>query len=509
MDSLQSMGMDAMSPMEIPLGDTLNWSDYGYADYADFYPHGNYGKMNYIQAIYTFFIWETWVSIQGMVTKELLYPTILYTISVACIAVALNTEERYRAAWVAASVAIGAVILQHLGDMDFIYVVKDTLIRLIIIHNMGAVVMILWEKFCLTEEQKMLSWGKRAIATYKIMWNSRFVKTSRPAPVFHLLKAEEELRKAALRAIAEEDDSEKLDDNSVLADQTDDSCSNGLLHIRRVCNGARQAGQWVWSCVSLPVIRLWNWISPRNRWIMQTITTVLIVWVLDRATDHVSQVVVGFDWEDVGPHKTVFFRRLNEVTRHEVIVRSFFAFQTVWGPYSFYTQIHSIIALFFVALHIDEPEEWPPVFGDIRQAWSLRRLWSKFWDRLIYRAVNGLGEMFMTAVGFGQRPFRGMKRWVLNGLVFAISGIFHAGTDYIAGLECSWMWEFWWWNMNFVGIVGETALLYFIRAYFPHFYDKMSGKAGKAIGFLWVFAWLFWSAPKSHFMAMQCMPENR
>ncbi|KAK1984170.1 hypothetical protein LZ30DRAFT_586835 [Colletotrichum cereale] len=495
--------------MDNPWDDTLNWTSYGYADYADYYPHGNYGKMDYIEALYTFFVWETWLSIQTMASKELLYPAALYALSVACIAIALNVRERYRAAWVAASLAIGAAILRYVSNMDFVYVVKDTLIRLIIIHNMGAVVMILWEKFCLTEEQKKLPWGRRAIATYKIMWNSRFVKTSRPAPVFHLMKAEEELRKAAACPTTDEDEPEGLDDDAVFAGNPGGNYNNGFLHIRKACNGARRVGHWAWGCVSSPVTRLWNWTGPRNRWIMKTIATVITVWVLDRAVDHIDQVGVRFDWEDADPHKTVFFRRLHEVTSREIVVRSFFAFQTVWGPYAFYTEIHSTIALFFVALRIDEPEEWPPVFGDIRQAWNLRRLWSKYWDRLIYRPVNGLGEMFMTGVGLGQRPFRGKKRWLLNGLVFAISGIFHATTDYFSGFYCNYLWEMWWWNINFVGIVGETALLYFVQTYFPRFYDKTSGRVGKTIGFIWVFVWLFWASPKSGFRAMQCMPMNR
>ncbi|KAK2049738.1 hypothetical protein LZ31DRAFT_456609 [Colletotrichum somersetense] len=507
--------------MDTPLGDTLNWSDYGhanyselyyhdnytsdyfgYADYSEHYRHGNYGKMGYIEAIYTFLVWETWVTMQDMMTKELLYPTFLYTFSVACIAIALNVRERYRAAWVVASAAIGVPILQCLSEIDLAYTYKDTLIKMIIVHNMGAAVMILWEKFCLTEDQKKLPWRQRALATYKIMWNSRFVKTSRPAPVFHLLKAEEELEKAALHAAPGEEDSEALDE------YVDDNCSNGFPQIKNARNGVRQVGHWVWNSVSLPVVRLWNWSGHRNRWIMKTIATLSTVWLLDRVNDQL-QLVVGADWEDIYPsHKTVFFRRLNEVDLHEVIVRLNFAFQSIWAPYAFYTEVHTMIALFFVTLRIDEPEEWPPVFGDIRQAWNLRRLWSKFWDRLIYRPVNGIGEMLMTAVGLGQRPFRGRKRWVLNGLVFFISGVFHAATDYIAGVHCAYMWEMWWWNMNFVAIAGETTLLYFIRAYFPRFYERMSGKAGKTIGFLWVYLWFFWSVPKQHFPAMQCLPQH-
>ncbi|KAK2054368.1 hypothetical protein LY76DRAFT_580142 [Colletotrichum caudatum] len=507
MEFMQGMDtLGAMTPTETPLGDASNWSDHGHANYSELSHHGNYYAMGYVEAIYTWLVWETWITVQDLLTKELLYPTFLYTFSVACIAIALNVGERWRAAWVVASAAIGVPILRCLSEIDLAYTYKDTLIKMIIVHNMGAAVMILWEKFCLTEEQKELPWRRRALATYKIMWNSRFVKTSRPAPVFHLLKAEEELGKAALHATPDEGGSEELDEHAVVDD--DEYSKNGFLQIRNARNGVRQVGHWVWDGVSRPVVRLWDWSGHRNRWIIKTTATVLAVWLLDRVNDNL-QLVVGADWEDVyPPHKTVFFRRLGEVGLHEFVVRLNFAFQSIWAPYAFYTEIHTTIALFFVALRIDEPEEWPPVFGDIRQAWNLRRLWSKFWDRLIYRPVNGMGEMLMTAAGLGQRPFRGRKRWVLNGLVFFISGVFHAATDYIAGVHCAYMWEMWWWNMNFVGIAGETALLYLIRARFPRFYERMSGRAGKTIGFLWVYLWFFWSVPKQHFPAMQCLPQQ-
>ncbi|GKT86156.1 toxin biosynthesis protein [Colletotrichum tofieldiae] len=500
--------METMNPMDVPWEEAWNWTNDDFDNYTGYYSYSNYGDMGYMEALYTFFIWETWISIKKMASKNLLYPAFLYTLSVACIAIAINARERYRAAWVTASIAIGAAIIQYISKTDFVYVIKDTMVRLVIIHNLGSVVMILWEKFCLTEEQKRLPWGQRAIATYKIMWNSRFVNTSRPAPVFHLLKADEERQKAVLCATIEKDEAEELNNNIAPAEQADHQ-NEIFPYTGKAWNAARQVSHRTWGCISWPVARLWNWFSPRTRWIVKTTGIVTAVWVSDRVIDQIAQVVIVFDWDDVELHKIYFFRRLHEVTSREIVIRCFFAFQAVWSAYAFYTMIHSTIAIFFVALRIDEPEEWPSVFGDIRQAWNLRRFWSKYWDRLIYRAVNGLGEMFMTVIGLGPRPFRGKKRWLLNGLVFAISGIFHALTDYFSGIHCSYMWELWWWNMNFVGIVGETALLYSIQACFPRLYYKMSGKTGKAVGFLWVFAWLFWASPKNQFTAMHCLPENR
>ncbi|GKT46362.1 acetyltransferase aurG [Colletotrichum spaethianum] len=509
MESVQGMeAVGALNPMEFQWDDTWNSTQYDFNNYTDYYSYNNYGNMGSLEALYTFFVWETWISIKILVSKKLIYPVFLYTLSVACIAIALNVRECYRAAWVTTSIAIGVAIIQSITETDFVYVVKDTMVRLILVHNMGAVVMILWEKFCLTEEQKRLPWGRRAIATYKIMWNSRFVNTSRPAPIFHLLKADEERQNIILCAATEMDNDKELNNNTALVDRHDDH-NGDLPYIKATWNGACEVGHRAWDYASWPFACLWKWLSPRNRWIITTIAIVTIVWVLDRIIDQIAQVTIGFNWDDVELHKIHFFRRLNEVTSREVVIRCFFAFQAVWGAYAFYTMIHSSIAIFFVVLHIDEPEEWPPVFGDIRQAWNLRRFWSKYWDRLIYRAVNGFGEMFMTTIGLGQRPFRGKKRWLLNGLVFAISGIFHGFTDYFSGIHCSYMWEIWWWNMNFVGIVGETALLYCLQTYFPRFYHKMSGKAGKTLGFVWVFAWLFWAAPKNQFTAMHCLPQNR
>ncbi|KAJ0158999.1 hypothetical protein CTA2_10500 [Colletotrichum tanaceti] len=498
------------------------WSDYDMAMYADlYYPQHDYGEMSYGRALYTFFVWETWMSVRQIFTRELLRPVLLYALSVGCIAAALNVRgRRHRAAWVAASVAVGAVIVEYVARTDFVYVVKDTLVRLVVIHNLGAVVMILWERFCLTDEQRRLPWARRAVATYKIMWNSRFVNTARPAPVFHLLKAEEERQREILRtdtttatADGEENKVVNQDGNS---DDPNDDKDDG--YFKKAWKTTRQVAQASWRRTLQPVSRLWNALTPKQRWIARTVAKITVVWALDRVLDQLADVYIDFDWWDIQLHKRSFVRRVREVSGREVVIRCYFAFQAVWGAFAFYTVVHSAMAVFFVGVvGIDEPDEWPPVFGDVRQAWNLRRFWSKYWDRLIYRAVNGLGEMLLTAVGLGGgggggdggRPFRGRKRWLLNGLVFAISGVFHGFTDYFSGIRCSYAWEFWWWTANFAAVVAETALLHAVRTYFPRFYHRMSGRPGKALGFLWVFAWLFWAYPKSQFTTMHCLPDNR
>ncbi|WYZ37959.1 hypothetical protein EsH8_II_001465 [Colletotrichum jinshuiense] len=482
---------------------SLNMSSYYYPDMDPFFTTVDEPR-GFFATIARWLSWEYRMQMRSPTPKDFAYPSFIYLLSIACIATALNVKERYRAALVTASVAIGIEICRYLSGLEFVYAAKDTLIKIVIIHNTGAIIMILWEKFCLTEEQKSLSWKKRAIATYKIMWNSRFVNTARPAPVYHLQKAaEESKRAAALAAVAVETAKNTMDNDK-------NGIDNDKLENSKVLNNASEFAKIIktWHNMRQLSSRSWNSIKPRWRFVIRTFGIIVAIWYLELLKDHLWHNYVWFNWSDVIPEKRIYFRRLlrNEVDLRETGIRAYFAFEGVWGAYSWYTRWHYTCALFFVAIGIDEPEEWPPTFGDIRQAWNLRRFWSKYFDRLIYRSVNGLGEIFMAVIGMGPRPYRGKKRWLLNGLVFAISGFFHAATDVLAGIHCGFWWELWWWLAQFVAVASESAFLYSVMTYFPRFYNMMSGKTGKAIGFFWVFMWLFYSIPKNQYVSIWCMP---
>ncbi|KAK8044993.1 hypothetical protein PG993_005017 [Apiospora rasikravindrae] len=47
------------------------------------------------------------------------------------------------------------------------------------------------------------------------------------------------------------------------------------------------------------------------------------------------------------------------------------------------TGVHDLAALLCVSLlRWDQPRDWPPLFGDITEAYSLRRFWGVYWHRL-------------------------------------------------------------------------------------------------------------------------------
>jgi hypothetical protein len=161
-----------------------------------------------------------------------------------------------------------------------------------------------------------------------------------------------------------------------------------------------------------------------------------------------------------------------------------------------------------VGLHLDEPHEWPPLFGDIRQAYSLRRYWVKFYDRLIYRTMSAYGKLILRTLGLGgngSQKDKAWQRWLLNGLLFFQSGIVHAQSEYWCGNRCGYWPEVAWWFLHFYGIMLEMAVQETLQRLCPRFYHKVAGSwYGKVIGFMWVIAFLGWSAPKYSFKVNDC-----
>lgn len=221
------------------------------------------------------------------------------------------------------------------------------------------------------------------------------------------------------------------------------------------------------------------------------------------------------------------------VNSREVLIRCYEAFEAFWSPYAVFTILHSLASVLFVCvLFIDEPHEWPPLFGDVRQAYSMRRFWAKYFDRVIYRTLLGwatsIVDVVEMALGLatgpwtmvrnvsveevqnvkrkmGRAPSHTGRKWLVNGLIFFLSGIAHASTSYWAGYRCGNWEELWYYMMNYATIVAETLVQEVIRRMFPQLYEKaVRGWIGKLVGFCWVFAFLFWAVPKVTFPTVSC-----
>lgn len=79
--------------------------------------------------------------------------------------------------------------------------------------------------------------------------------------------------------------------------------------------------------------------------------------------------------EDLAPGKETWFRRLSSVTTRELLVRVFITFSSQVDDYFTLLFIHSVISIVGL-LCGDEPEEWPPMFGSLTEAYTLRGYWT-------------------------------------------------------------------------------------------------------------------------------------
>ncbi|KAK4452253.1 hypothetical protein QBC34DRAFT_457307 [Podospora aff. communis PSN243] len=71
--------------------------------------------------------------------------------------------------------------------------------------------------------------------------------------------------------------------------------------------------------------------------------------------------------------------------------------------YLLLSSLHEIFSLIFVCLlRLDEPHEWPPLYGSIESAYTIRRFWREFWHRGGYAALKGTSHVITEwALGAG------------------------------------------------------------------------------------------------------------
>jgi len=207
---------------------------------------------------------------------------------------------------------------------------------------------------------------------------------------------------------------------------------------------------------------------------------------------------------DFSPSKQVYLRRLlsGTITTRETMVRSVFAVYWVWSAYIVFTAIHDLLALLFIyILNLDDPSDWPRLYGDPAESYTLRRFWGKFWHRIVYRPYTAYGALITQGVLKIPRHSP-VNRVLVNFLVFFFSGIVHALVTLQLGFRCGIWQDIAWFCANFVGIMVEDGVQSAVLKAFKvrgryQFYFRM-------IGYMWVFGFFFWSVPKWQYPKVYC-----
>jgi hypothetical protein len=78
---------------------------------------------------------------------------------------------------------------------------------------------------------------------------------------------------------------------------------------------------------------------------------------------------------DVPEYKQYLFSRMNDVTLEELITRPLTVIGPALGIYAIFTTLYDIMSITAVLCFNDNPHEWPPLFGNITEGYTLRRFW--------------------------------------------------------------------------------------------------------------------------------------
>ncbi|KAL4902033.1 membrane bound O-acyl transferase family-domain-containing protein [Aspergillus multicolor] len=91
------------------------------------------------------------------------------------------------------------------------------------------------------------------------------------------------------------------------------------------------------------------------------------------------------------------------------------------------------LSLVATALTISAPGDWPPLFGRMRDAYTLRAFWGKFWHQLLRRPLTAFSNHLTQEIMHLSCPSM-WERYTNNLVVFILSGAIHLASDYEAGV---------------------------------------------------------------------------
>ena len=220
---------------------------------------------------------------------------------------------------------------------------------------------------------------------------------------------------------------------------------------------------------------------------------------------------------DFSPTREIFFRRLlwpsashTIITKHEVYLRAAFAVWWAVGAYTMLNTLHIAFSLLAVViLRRDNLSDWPPLFGDLSEGYSVRRFWGKFWHRLLVQPYTQCGRRLCKAIP-GYRLEPATERVLTLFTIFGTSGAVHAAASWQMGDRCGWPRDILWFCGNFAAGMAEVIVVRRTRAIAQRIgchdlLDRSSrGFLGKVVGYTWVFGFFFWSVPKWQYPKVYC-----
>lgn len=195
------------------------------------------------------------------------------------------------------------------------------------------------------------------------------------------------------------------------------------------------------------------------------------------------------------------------LTLRHLWLRTTLAFYSHAGSALVINGAHAFCSLVAVGIFNSPPASWPPLFGSLAQAYSLRRWYSHFWHQAMRRAFTIHAAAFTERVlGLRKATAAGRAAIVLG--AFFLSGCMHAVTGWRAGM-CEG-------GVRPVGTFLGFAVFMLLEQGVQGLFFGLRGRLGvpwtrweegvwRAVGFAWVVYFMLEFMVWGSFWDLQCM----
>ena len=243
--------------------------------------------------------------------------------------------------------------------------------------------------------------------------------------------------------------------------------------------------------------------SGHRAFLLKRLVSVVGFFLLNQVYTIAYSLLLQLSYDDFHPLKQNYLRRIRTVTTREIAIRSWMVFHFIWSSCAIFTATHDILAIAHIAIGIDEPEDWPSLYGSIAEAYSIRKFWGKFWHPLVQRSYAAYGS-FLSQKIMNLPPGSFADRTCVNFCIFLISGIVHACITVQLGFKCGYWEDVEFFLICYAALLAEEGVQRAGSRVFGRLWQN--GWICRGLGYTWVFGFLFWVLPKHQYPKVLCTP---
>jgi hypothetical protein len=260
--------------------------------------------------------------------------------------------------------------------------------------------------------------------------------------------------------------------------------------------------------------------------------------------------------EDFAAAKEPFFSRLRSINGEELAIRIFSTVGFWVNMYLFISVLYDVLTVFHVGLGIDPPHAWPPAFGNISEAYSVRQFWGYVLFSFQYPVfIAGQFESFLSFPLSSFHSYQRTQRKIIDRprktwhqtlrqlltananffassilhipegtllsryskilFAFVISGSLHFMTDTIVGVSSTESGAVTFFAIQAVTVMLEDGVQELWRRWEGQSWGrtgegvKLGGRYNRAFGYVWVILFAIWSSPRWSYPAARCVRPGK